>query len=144
MNLLPKWAIPSTTPAIHDFESETVLEQVAKAYAALNSMITEYNQFADEVNGLLTSFTENETESRTEFECKIIKIYRDFQHRMNEKITSDLDTAVSESVRRLYGNGENMGMTAQEKTLIVELMEAALFDKNMSEKVAQLRASFGI
>ena len=144
MNLLPKWVLPSTSPAFHDFESATVLEQTAKVYAALNSMITEYNKFADEVNGLLTNFTEDETESRTEFECKIIKIYRDFQYRMNAKITSDLDESVTASIVKLYGNGESVGLTTQEKTLLVEILEAALFDANISEKVAQLRASFGI
>ena len=144
MNLLPKWVVPTTAPAIHDFESATVLEQTAKAYAALNNLITEYNKFSEEVNGLLDKFTEGETTARSNFECEIVKIYRDFQRRMNEKIESDLDASVFDAVNRIFGGGANIGLTAQEKTLIVELMEAALFDKDMSEKVAQLRAVFGI
>lgn len=144
MNLLPKWVLPSTTPAVHDFESATVLEQTAKAYAALNALIAEYNKFADDVNGLMENFTEGESTARTEFECKIIKIYRDFQSRMNAKITTDLDASVVASITKLYGNGESVGLTTTEKTLLIEILEAALFDTDMSAKVAQLRNSFGI
>ena len=144
MNLLPKWVLPSTTPAVHDFESATVLEQTAKAYAALNALLAEYKKFADDVNGLLETFTEEESVARSDFECKIIKIYRDFQSRMNAKITTDLDASVIAAVTKIYGNGESVGLTTTEKNLLIEILEAALFDTDMSAKVAQLRNSFGI
>ena len=56
MNLLPKWALANQLPAIHDFESLTVLEQTARIYGAMQSMIGEYNKFADDVNRNITEF----------------------------------------------------------------------------------------
>lgn len=85
MNALPKWVLVNPFPAIHDFESLTVIEQTARIYGAMNALIEEYNSFADSVNKNLSEFTKSEENSREEFELKITKVMREFICSMEQK-----------------------------------------------------------
>lgn len=111
MHPLPKWTIPTTTPAFHEFESATVLEQVSKVYNAMNTTIGEYNKFVDTVNEQLQEFTEEEREAREAFECKITKVTRSFQQRMEAMFEAELKTAAAEAVREFVGES---GIVLQE------------------------------
>jgi hypothetical protein len=86
MNTLPKWALANPIPAIHDFESLTVLEQTARIYGAMNQMIDEWNQMIEKIS----DFEKDETESREEFETKITKVIMEFMCSWNQK-TADLE-----------------------------------------------------
>lgn len=86
MNTLPKWVLANPIPAIHDFESLTVLEQTARIYGAMNQLINEWNKMIEQLSG----FEKSETESREEFELKITKVIREFMCSWNQK-TEDLE-----------------------------------------------------
>lgn len=95
MNPLPKWALANPIPAIHDFESLTVIDQTARIYGAMNTLINEYNKFAETVNTQLSSFTEEEHEARTTFEKEITELMRQFRCDMEQYLVVNLDdTAV--------------------------------------------------
>ena len=101
MNTLPKWVLANPFPAIHDFESLTVIEQTARVYGAMNAMITEYNKFAETMNNQLCNFTETEEKARKEFELKITKVIMEFMCSWKQK-TADLEkfaeTIINEAI----------------------------------------------
>lgn len=102
MNALPKWALANPFPAIHDFESLTVIDQTARVYGAMNALITEYNKFADTVNDQLSNFTESEQEARREFELQITKVMNEFRCCMDQYLKLNLietaETLISEAI----------------------------------------------
>lgn len=98
MKKLPYWAIPSTEPAVHDLESDTVLEQTAKMYAAFNNFISEYNSFAETINEQAEKFEKAETEAREDFECKVTKVVRTFMSEVNKTISVSIEEAIQRAV----------------------------------------------
>lgn len=105
MNLLPKWAIVNPFPAIHDFESLTVIDQTARIYGAMNALIEEYNKFADTVNGQLSTFTETEQKAREEFETQITKIMREFICSMEQHLKVNLEDTTRELLNEAISAG---------------------------------------
>lgn len=97
MNTLPKWVLANPFPAIHDFESLTVIDQTARIYGAMNQLIEEWNKMIDQLSG----FEKSETESREEFELKITKVIMEFMCSWNQK-TADLEkfaeTIINEAI----------------------------------------------
>lgn len=98
MKMLPKWVIPSVTPAVHDLESDTVIEQTAKMYAAMQNFITEYNNFVDTVNEQTEKFTDAEAEARADFECKITKVLRTFMADVNRTLDINIADAIRAAI----------------------------------------------
>ena len=105
MNQLPKWALANPFPAIHDFESLTVLEQTARIYGAMTALIDEYNAFADAVNNQLAKFTDEEQEARKEFELQITKVIREFVCNWDQK-TADLEAFATSVINEAIQNGK--------------------------------------
>lgn len=103
MRALPKWVLANPFPAIHDFESLTVLEQTARIYGAMNTLIEEYNKFADTVNDQLSTFTESEKDSREEFETNITKVIMEFRCSMEQylklNLTDTAQTLLNEAIK---------------------------------------------
>lgn len=56
MRLLPKWALVHPLPSVYDFESVTAIQQTARVYGAMQEMIREYNNFADQINKEIVDF----------------------------------------------------------------------------------------
>lgn len=85
MQSLPKWVIANPFPALHDFESLTVIDQTARIYGAMNQLIEEWNKMIDQ----LSEFEKSETASREEFELNMTKVIREFMCSWEQK-TADL------------------------------------------------------
>jgi len=102
MNKLPPWNIPSTTPAVHDLESVSSLEMVAKLYGAMQSLINEVNEHIAQVK---KTVGENDTELKNtlkEFEHKftcisndLVQMVREYEKTMDGKINAAVAEAVS-------------------------------------------------
>jgi hypothetical protein len=105
MNLLPKWVLANPFPAIHDFESLTVIDQTARIYGAMQTMIKEYNAFAEAANELLASFTAEESEARKEFELQITKVMNEFMCSMNQYLKVNLDDTATKVILEGMNNG---------------------------------------
>lgn len=101
MNVLPKWLLANPFPAIHDFESLTVLEQTARLYGAVNGLITEYNNTVEK----LETYMKQETASREDFELKITKVMNEFMCSLEEHLT-DLNVVAAEIVTKAIEAGE--------------------------------------
>jgi hypothetical protein len=98
MQVLPKWIIANPFPALHDFESLTVLDQTARIYGAMNQLIDEWNKMIEQ----LSAFEKSETESREEFELKLTKVIREFICSWEQK-TNDIQeftrTVINEAIQ---------------------------------------------
>lgn len=106
MQLLPKWVLPPTLPAIYDLESATAQEMTAKVYGAMQTLIGEYNAFADSVNTALGTFTESETKARTDFETAVTKVYREYTCQMDQYLRLNLEETASEIIVNGINTGE--------------------------------------
>lgn len=104
MNALPKWVLANPFPAIHDFESLTVIDQTARIYGAMNGLINEYNAFADQVNKQLSEFTGTEENARKEFELQITKVIREFMCSMEQR-TADMNLYARDAINEAIQNG---------------------------------------
>ena len=98
MKMLPKWVIPSVSPAVHDLESDTVLEQTAKMYAAMQNFIDEYNKLAETVNEQTEEFATAQTEALEDFECKITKVLRTFMTDVNRTLDINIADAIRAAI----------------------------------------------
>lgn len=104
MKQLPKWNIPSTTPAVHDLESVSSLEMVAKLYGAMQSLINEVNDHIAQVN---KTVGENDTELKNalgQFEHKFTCISNDLV-RMVREVEKEIDGKITEAVAEAVING---------------------------------------
>lgn len=101
MNTLTKWVLANPLPAIHDFESLTVIDQTARIYGAMNQLINEWNKMIEQLSG----FEKSETESREEFELKITKVIMEFMCSWNQK-TADLEMFVQTILNEAIAAGK--------------------------------------
>jgi uncharacterized protein YjiK len=105
MQLLPKWILANPLPALHDFESLTVIEQTARVYGAMNALITEYNNYAEAVNEQFAAFTEEEQEARKEFELSITKVMNEFRCCMEQYMKLNLEGTAEKLINEAIQNG---------------------------------------
>lgn len=101
MNTLPKWVLANPFPAIHDFESRTVIEQTALIYGAMNQLINEHNEMIERIS----AFEKSEEETREEFEMKITKVIKEFMCCWNEK-TADLEKFAENIINNAIQEGK--------------------------------------
>ena len=101
MNKLPPWNIPGTTPAVHDLESLTSVEMVARLYAAMQTLIKEVNEHIAQVNKTVGENDNDLKPALKEFEHKftcisndLVKMVRDFEKTMYGKIADAVAEAV--------------------------------------------------
>lgn len=80
MELLPKWELTGTLPAFSDDDSSTVIEMTYKLYNTMQTLISEYNSFADSVNSKILAF---ESEYHSDFESFTSSIRQEIQEFTN-------------------------------------------------------------
>lgn len=106
MNMLPKWVLPSYLPSVYDSESGTVLEMTAKLYGAMNTLISEYNTFADTVNEQMEGFSSEEKEARKEFELSITKVMNEFRCCMEQYMKTNLNATAEKLIGDALASGQ--------------------------------------
>jgi glutamine synthetase adenylyltransferase len=89
MQALPKWLIATKFPAIHDFESLSVIEQTARVYGAMQELIKEHNAFCEAMSKEIADFKEAEQKKREEFETNMTKVLRQFMCSMEQKAAAE-------------------------------------------------------
>ena len=95
MELLPKWELTGTLPAFSDDDSSTCIEMTYKLYNTMQTLISEYNSFADSVNSKILAF-KNEYNSHCEsFTTSLTQEIQEFTSTFNSNI-ANLNSRVSE------------------------------------------------
>lgn len=95
MELLPKWELTGTLPAFSDDDSSTCIEMTYKLYNTMQTLISEYNSFANSVNSKILAF---ESEYHSDFESftsSIRQEIQEFTNTFNQNI-ANLNSRVSE------------------------------------------------
>ena len=131
MNLLPHWSITDMHPAFYDVESGTAIEQTARLYGAMQTLIGEYNQFADKCNKNITEFEQSTNQDIETFKVGMRQEFQDFidtvdlhiQTQDNEiksaltYIRNEVDKIAREIIiEELYEKGVSIEMTYNEET----------------------------
>ena len=130
MYLLPKWVLTNARPSINDTESGTIMEQTAKIYGAMNELIEEYNTFADNINKIITDFTESTTQDQETFKIAIRQEFQDFIDVIEIKTQqqqTEIDNAVSYMQNNIVSTTKkiiNDGITSGELNIVVQYDEA--------------------
>lgn len=94
MNLLPKWIMQDTTPAVYDAESVTNLEAIAKLRAAMNALIENYNSFVDQINVQIEEFMRSTREDQERFAVALRQEFQDFIDVVDMKLKDLPSTSV--------------------------------------------------
>ena len=86
IGLLPAWTLTDFQPAFYDSESATVLQQMAKVYAKMQELLSDYNAFVNEVNTTITDFQNGIIGDFECFKNCIIKTMNDYIETIDTKI----------------------------------------------------------
>lgn len=92
---LPKWVLTENYPAFYDTESVTAIEMVAKLYGSMQELITDYNEFVDEINQAIQDFENGIINDFNDFKELIQGIVDDFIAEVREHM-QDQDQAISD------------------------------------------------
>ncbi len=68
--MLPRWMLPSMS-SIYDLESSTISEMVPKLYGTMRALIDDYNEFVDDINTQIQTFTGSSEEEIANFKKAI-------------------------------------------------------------------------
>lgn len=88
MNLLPKWIMQDTAPAVYDTESVTALEAVAKLHAAMQALIQEYNSLVESINAQFGEIVSSYEGDQKAFESALRQEFQDFIDVVSMKLES--------------------------------------------------------
>lgn len=120
MNRLPHWCLTDKFPAFYDTESATAIEQTAKLWGAMNTLIDSYNTWVDKINNDIEAF-ENNTDKNIElFEKELRQEFHDFINDVELKLilqdkdikdavtfmTTNLNNSVTTLLNEMRENGE--------------------------------------
>ena len=83
---LPIWNLTDKLPAFYDLESGTAIEQTAKVYGAMRTLIDEYNEFATNINKEIAKFEASTDMDIDIFKTEIRQEFQDFIDIVNLKL----------------------------------------------------------
>lgn len=127
MQRLPKWMICDKFPAMYDLESATAIEQTAKVYGAMQTLIDEYNKFAERVNKIIDDFETYATKENEEFRVALRQEFQDFIDIINLKVKAQ-DKEINERFKAIVEDIEQR-FTAQDEAI----------EKAVTEMLAEMR-----
>lgn len=113
---LPKWVLTNEYPAFYDTESVTAIEMVAKLYGKMEDLITNYNEFVEEINKTMADFDDG-----------IIADFDEFKNEVNEKL-AEQDEVIADAVQYMK---DNIQQTASE--LFNEFLEEGKIYVSLTE-----------
>lgn len=96
---LPKWRLTNPFPAFLDSESGTAIEQTAKVYGAMQTLIDEYNAFAESVEKQINEFTAETEADQKVFETALRQEFQDFIDTIDMKLATMETTLASIEAR---------------------------------------------
>ena len=140
MQVLPKWVLTSKFPAIHDSESLTVIEQTARIYGAMNSLIEEYNAFAENVNNSMEAFATASEADREQFKISMRQEFQDFIDVIDMKV-KDMEiqlTYTIENIEKMAHDAIDEAVAAGGFTMETLEQRVNEVEQNMNEAIANI------
>lgn len=105
---LPRWVLTNPTPAVYDTESVTSVEMVAKLYGAMQTLIDEYNKFAENTEKTINDFMSDEASNRQVFEIAMRQEFQDFIDVVDLRLQS-IESDVVASTTKMINDAINTG-----------------------------------
>lgn len=113
MRKLPYWCIADRYPAFYDTESATAIEQTAKLWSAVNSLIEYYNKFVEDWNDYIEGVGSDIREENEAFAVGLRQEFQDFIDNIElvikgheNYIKTDLKNTCATIFQELLTNGE--------------------------------------
>ena len=112
MKLLPYWTLTGSNPAFYDTQSATAIEQTAKVYGAMQSLITEYNQFVINLNKEITDYENTTNRNIDEFKECITNIVSNYIQTVDMKISElekHMKTNLEDTAQKMLNDAIKLG-----------------------------------
>lgn len=128
MKQLPLWVLNEKFPSFYDMESKTVIEQTARVYGAMRSLIEEHNKMISNLNGNIEEFEQITGSKYDVFAMGLRQEFQDFIDIVNlqiEKLEQYMTNNLEDAINDLVSSGVlNIGLEynidEEELTLITE------------------------
>ena len=108
MQRLPNWVLNHRFPSVYDSESKSVLEQTARLYGAMQTLIDEYNNFVAVTNNSIECFEKDIQNSnnvfKTEMTCLIEKNIKSIDHTVNDAVHY-MKENITDTTREIVNKG---------------------------------------
>lgn len=104
IKLLPKWNLHGNRPSFYDTDSVTLLELASRLHGSMNEIITDYNAFADRINGEISSFMTSTNKDLEAFETAMRQEFQDFIDVINLKYNAQeeiINNAISGAISEI-------------------------------------------
>lgn len=131
---LPHWCLTDLNPAFYDTESLSVVEQTARLYGKMSELVSEYNNFANEVNKTIVDFVTGVNTDQEEFEKSINDLVHNYIILIDSKIAHQ-DRVIEENITYIRNN-----ISAGITQIINEMKENGEFDDAITEAFDSLNS----
>lgn len=102
MRRLPHWAITDLNPAFYDTDSMTAIEQTAKVYGAMQTLIDEYNNYVSSLDKEMETYEQELNDANETFRTTMEEYVNSFINCVDIKIdkqNAEVASAINEIVR---------------------------------------------
>lgn len=128
MQRLPHWVIPDNFPLKFDCESSTAIEQTARLYGAIQTLIDEHNAFIKTVNESVDTLEQEIVNENVVFSMALRQEFQDFidvvnlqVEKLEQYVTNNLQTAINDLFKTGALNvGVQYNIEDESLTLITE------------------------
>lgn len=120
---LPNWCLTGSNPAFYDTDSATAVEQTAKLYGAMKTLIKESENAINQLDKEIEDFKNGINQDQEEFKTNITKIMHDYIHSIDTKIDSQ-DLAIVKAIEFMTTN-----LSSSINELITDMKESGEIDE---------------
>lgn len=124
---LPKWCLTGSNPAFYDTDSATAVEQTARIYGAMKTLISESEKAINELDKAMNDFKTGITADQNTFKAHIEKIMHDYIIMLDEKIKLQ-DKEIEETIVYIKDN-----LTDGVTQVINQMKESGELDEALAE-----------
>jgi wobble nucleotide-excising tRNase len=118
MEKLPHWRISDKFPALYDLESATAIEQTAKVYGAMQTLIEEYNSYVTALNAQINAFEKSTNTSMESFKKCITDITSNYIQALDTRMSvaeNYMKTNIEETSQNLLNEAIRLGKISIEE-----------------------------
>lgn len=128
---IPHWCISDVLPAFYDFESLTAIEQTGRLYKTIESLIKDYNNYADEMNTCMNDFLTGNSDDYECYKAKLTHIMHNYIAKIDEKIKmqdSSINKAIDFIKNDLEGTIQDVLISMKESGELSEVIMSTFED----------------
>jgi len=129
---LKEWCLTGTRPAFYDTESATAIEQTAKLYGAIKTLIEETEKAVNEINEVVESFKCGMIKDYEDFKCHIDNIMHNYIAMIDDKILLQ-DKKIDDTIVYIRDN-----LSVAVKDVVTQMQESGELGEEMLAAISDL------